>query len=127
MLRDVMVGVISTMISAVIVSRLKSLAMFIEDASNSPPSEHPMSKKKLYRQFIRCFFTFAISFALAIGIHGNASLSLAFLKIACGLIAGMYFLFTWGCFDAAFAFYPPDDVIKPPANDGTNDATNNDR
>ena len=47
---------------------------------------------------------------------------LAFLKVFCGLTAGLSFLIVWGAFEVAFAFYPEDKIIsKPTGKDPGND------
>lgn len=104
----------------------KSLFNYIKRSETEPdtPQKHT-PKKVLQKQFFFSLFAFLFSFS------GAWALPLKFLllgtmKIFLTIISFYAFLFIWGAFDAAFAFYPEDDPGNPaPPQDAPDDSGEN--
>ena len=118
MFSDIFQNVLSTLICGAILCVLKQVYQFIKKSECSldrPPKVVP--KKTVQKQFFISLFLFAFS------ISGAWVSPYIILKIFLGLIAGYTFLFTWGAFDSALAFYPGNDPQDDkPADSITNES-----
>ena len=84
------------------------------------PPKKAGSKAVLKKQFFASLIILVISLAVycSIGFHPG-KLILSFLRPLFGLSAGFSFIIVWGAFEAAFAFYPPDDPVEVPPDQGS--------
>lgn len=99
-------------------SAYNAIKKWFESAPATPKSY--TSPKALHRQFLVWLFTFTFS------ISGAWGLPMGILKIFLAILAGYAFLFTWGAFDAALAFYPENDPgDHEPPKDSPNDSGKN--
>lgn len=80
-----------------------------EEGNLNPPKE-PSPAKTLQKQFFAALFTLVVSLPAAFMFPiSRQPTPTGMVRIFLFIIAGFAFLFVWGAFDAAFAFYPKDD------------------
>ena len=97
-------NVIAAFIYACLAYVFKKAFKALTQSKKSKPPAKEASKASLHKSFLVSLFLFLITLVF-----------IGSIKIMCGLTAGLSFLTTWGAFDAAFAFYPEDEVISEPS------------
>lgn len=108
-MKTILENVVVTLVCGGIVHVAKSIFNFIKRAELEPRSYKKVTPKKtVQKQFFISLFTFLFSFS------GAWALPLKFLllgamKIFLMIISLYAFIFVWGAFDAAIAFYPEED------------------
>lgn len=113
-------NIIATLICGIIASVTKWVYHFIKSAECNPqPGNRITPKKTLQKQFFISLFIFPLSLSGAWAIPAD-KLILGFIKIVLGVFAFFSFIFVWGAFDAAFAFYPTNKVGDIPTGDTSN-------
>ena len=113
-------NVIAAFIYACLAYVFKKTFRVLTQNKKSKPSVKEASKASLHKSFLVSLFLFFITLVVFCSIGHPANLFIGSIKIMCGLTAGLSFLTTWGAFDAAFAFYPEDDVISKPSDGNAN-------
>ena len=106
-----------------IVSAITSTLIFffngvISKSSARPNiSQHPSSRKWVHRQFCVCSLLFPVFLVAFVRIPCSLHpVWLALVKVLCLILAFFCFILFWGAFDAAFAFYPKDDIAQVPSH-----------
>lgn len=117
---------IHDLISAAVIGMLGALLKWLRKSfavrGRHMSVDSKMSKKTLHRYFLCCLFGLLLSTVIFCSVNSASPFSLlSCVKIVSGL--GIFFcvIFTWGAFDAAFAFYPSDKdgsdhLAKRPSN-----------
>ena len=111
---NLIAGIVSTVVCALI----RRFYLYVKTTEeNITPPQIPSPAKRLHKQFFGSLFALVTSLpaAFMFPISKQPDVS-SFIRIFLFLIAGFSFLFVWGAFDAAFAFYPKNDSgeSKPP-------------
>ena len=106
----------------------RRLRRTIRSTGEDVPSQERMPKEKLHRHFLFWLFGLLLSTIIFFSVDGSASsIFLVFFKVFAGISVFFCFILTWGAFDAAFAFYPPDEneaelLTDKPADHNGNDS-----
>ena len=108
-------NVIAAFIYACLAYVFKKAFKALTQSKKSKPPAKEASKASLHKSFLVSLFLFLITLVVFCSIGHPTTLFIGSIKIMCGLMAGLSFLTTWGAFDAAFAFYPEDEVISEPS------------
>lgn len=114
LLENLIAGVICTALCAFL-KRVYVRIKAAEDDMGKP--RKPSPAKAVRKQFFYSLFSLVFSLPTAFMLPITRALTpLGVLRILLLFIAGYAFLFAWGAFDAAFVFYPKDDIgsEKPP-------------
>ena len=105
---------IQDLVSAAVIGMLGALFKWLRKSfavrGKHMSVDSKMSKKTLHRYFLCCLFGLLLSTVIFCSVNSASPFSLlSCVKIISGL--GIFFcvIFTWGAFDAAFSFYPPDE------------------
>lgn len=116
---NIIAGLICTALCAII------KRFYLHIKAETSPAKTPSPGKILRRQFFGSLFTLVLALPAAFMISAStSSSSLSLARIFLFIIAGFAFLFVWGTFDSAFAFYPKDDSRDDePADQPTNHTT----
>lgn len=115
-------NMVMTLLCSGIICVAKSIFNFIkkvETDSYIRPKFTP--KKAVQKQFLISLFTFLFSLSCAWALPLEFSL-LGIMKLLFMIISLYAFIFVWGAFDAALAFYPEKDPrnSEPPQSDPQN-------
>lgn len=119
-------NVIAGMASTVVCALIRRFYLYVKATEdNITPQKTPTPGKTLHKQFFGSLFALVVSLpaAFMFPISKQPDIS-GFIRISLFLVAGFSFLFVWGAFDAAFAFYPKDNLGegKPPKQSSTHTA-----
>lgn len=122
---DVFINLITTIICAFIAAVGKRIWLQIK--ANPVEAQKPKkpNKKLLKKQFF--VYLILMSFSLAVGIllPFDTSTPMWGFKPLFLFFSGVSFLAVWGSFEEAMAFYPPDNIVKKPSDDTTDDSGDN--
>lgn len=114
MVRELLMNIAVSIICAI----LATLAKKIWSGLKAETSEQPKTKKTDGAK-LKAWFFYSLFFLVALLIVGFTispdSTFTTFLKYLAISLAAFAFLFVWGAFDAAFEFYPPDEIIQKPS------------
>ena len=117
---------IAGMASTVVCALIRRFYLYVKAGEESiAPPKTPTPSKTLHKQFFGSLFALVVSlpaaFMFPIAKQPDTS---GFIRISLFLVAGFAFLFVWGAFDVAFAFYPKDNLGegKPPEQSPTHTA-----
>lgn len=123
MLDNIISNVVAGIICAVLAYLSRKIVVFLSAPPQSQREGVPYSKRSIHTQFLVYLFTLVICLSAGVLIVPNV-MWIALLKIFLLLAAGFSFIFLWGAFDAALAFYPDDNARddkpsdKPPDDTG---------
>lgn len=118
---------ISYVVINLIVYVLRSVRKAHKASDKNLPAEKKTPKEKLHRQFLFWLFGLLLSTIVFFAIKETASpFAFVLIKVLAGFAIFFSLIFTWGAFDAAFAFYPSDDDGSNSLPDNTADHSGDD-
>lgn len=119
--KSIIGNLIATGIYAVLVYCIKKIFRS-QSAGQNGQTGKIARKTVLKRQFFASLILLVVTLSVFFSVTTPRLLHpLSALKVLAGLIAGFSFVFTWGAFEAAFSFYPEDDVVSKPSEKKTDD------
>lgn len=117
---DVFINLMTTLICAVVVAAGKAIWQQIKANRVEPRKSQKPNKKLLTKQFFGALLTLVASLVFAYSFPANSDGALRTMAL---FVAGLSFIVTWGAFEEAMAFYPPDNITdKPSDSNSGNDA-----
>lgn len=119
MLENILSSAVAGLIVTIISWVAGNIYRYIRRCENNlqKPTEIP-KKKIVQRQFFYSLFFFIFSLSAFWTVNFIA------IKVFAGILSLFTFLFVWGSFDAAFAFYPSDDTVEIPPDDAADGKKN---
>ena len=120
MVGDIVANVVAGIVCAILAHLARKVFSFLTEPISSSPEPPKPSKRLVRNQFLLCLFAMLISLPAGVLLVPSTP-AFVFAKIFLFLVAGFSFVFAWGAFDAAFAFYPDDDPgnTEPPQQESS--------
>lgn len=110
MLQSVFENIVAGLACTAICAAGKWMYTHIKSSSGTASTQNKRyTRKSLYKHFFSSLIALVISLPWAFGVHAAPFSLLGLLKVMLFFCAGMALILLWGVFDAAMAFYPPDD------------------